>query len=231
MIHNHPDMLSDEALSMALDGYATPAVLTHLTSCDRCRARQHELALFDHGLTNALNRTDCPSLQTITDLVFGFLPTHQRAEIEAHIAQCASCRDDKHLVSDKALPRHAPPIFTAPIQWQDWHGQITARSSHLPYQFAGVEVRYTAEIDTATFNITIHNHDEEIWHLNGEIMADDHAEWIGSMVQLYQQNTLAHIGFVDEMGNFTFTITTTGMINVLLVMPTGTSVALPTLTI
>src|SRR4051794_34507741 len=86
--------LTDEALSLALDGLADQETLQHLSQCPACNARLTNMRRLDVTLQQRLRRFDCPPGQVLADYQLGLLDADTAIVVKQHLTQCPRCQND-----------------------------------------------------------------------------------------------------------------------------------------
>ena len=86
-----PGAIQDWELDACADGEAPPHVVEHLKRCPACRTRLAKQVTLERRLRQALYRFDCPSPDLLRDYHWGFLPTDEHRQTEAHLETCPHC--------------------------------------------------------------------------------------------------------------------------------------------
>ncbi|RPI93758.1 MAG: hypothetical protein EHM39_12645, partial [Chloroflexi bacterium] len=86
-----PPPLSDDDLSLALDGTAGQSILDHLAQCQGCAARLQEARQFESALKTRVFGLDCPEAGELGDYHLGRISGERTQAIEAHLKRCPHC--------------------------------------------------------------------------------------------------------------------------------------------
>ena len=109
-----PPALDDLALIAAIDGEASPEVMTHLRTCASCAARAQHFASIQGLLRERFFRMFCPSTDELIAYHSGSISGAQHDTITAHLRECPHCSREmrllKHITSDPVTGR-SPPVF------------------------------------------------------------------------------------------------------------------------
>ena len=208
-----PPPLSDEELSFALDGEATPDVMAHLARCEECSARLAEARQVDQALAGTLLRWDCPTPMQLGDYHLGFAVPAQQRTIARHLELCARCSAEiEDLRVFDAEPQTAAQPATE-VPGRPAANRLRAMAAQLLPRSPGMQMGAVrgagdgpliAQASAATIIFETRTDDQRV-RITGQIAdeAGEQARWDGALVELRQANALVATTFVDEVGGFT----------------------------
>lgn len=209
-----PPALTEDQLTAALDGEATPTILQHLERCPSCSWRLQEARQLENAVRLGLYRWECPSSQALGEHHLQLLSAEQSAAIARHLAACPHCTAEladlrAFLASESSaaarpqrslrLPRLPRPgeliaalVPQTPVMALRGSsaGQITARASGI------------------TIFLEFHPADSG-FELTGQIITEKKQdEWVGALVELRQAGALTCAAALDEFCEFKCTLPT-----------------------
>src|SRR5262245_22250524 len=108
-----PPPLTEDQVTVALDGEAEPSIHDHLARCESCAARLAQAQQFEWTLKAGLRRWDCPAPQQLGDYHLGLVSQDDASAIARHLEHCVRCSDEieemrTFLIAD-ASPRLPAP--------------------------------------------------------------------------------------------------------------------------
>lgn len=230
-----PPPLSEEALTLALDGLADEAIQNHLAACSSCATRLQELKQFEAALMNRLARFDCPPAQTLTDYQFGMLGQTQAETIRHHLAQCPLCQDelslldpflndDETVVQLKEVERDdAPNVIRPPRQvWQASEVEVTG-TLQMARGLDDETVR-TGRAGSATIYLEAELHQPGA-HLKGQVV-DATVDWEGALAELWQEGIMRRVRVLDDLCEFNFDLSDDSPVTLFITAVSGVTVAI-----
>ncbi|RME09713.1 MAG: hypothetical protein D6802_11330 [Ardenticatenia bacterium] len=100
--------LTPEVIMQTLYGDAPPTAYEHLAICPACQASRQEMRMALVALTQNLFRAPCPSPDELSEAAMqGTASLH----IAQHLAKCADCRAEWHMLTHLAQLPLAQPSF------------------------------------------------------------------------------------------------------------------------
>ncbi len=104
--------IRDEELFAYIDGVQVrPAVLAHLTHCQRCLSQLATYQRMDRKLIQRLYRWDCPTNQVLGEYHLGLLSSEQTAEVQGHLKGCVLCAAEVAMLTN--FMENDPMLFPA----------------------------------------------------------------------------------------------------------------------
>ncbi|MBA3873912.1 MAG: hypothetical protein H0X30_32675 [Anaerolineae bacterium] len=199
--------LSDEALSLALDGLANQETQEHLLQCPACNARLTNMKRLDFVLQQRLRRFDCPSPQELADYQTGLLDADPTTVVKQHLADCPRCQNDlamlkqflnlssdEDAVSDKIIPTGIPHNIM--------RANRVAVSGNLALKGLDNETSHDMQAGSVRIFLESRASSQGI-QLSGQVI-DNEINWVGAVVEAWQEGTPRHISILDDMCEFTF---------------------------
>lgn len=211
-----PPPLTDDQLEAAIDGTADSAVMQHLQACPYCTVGLAGIQNFENALSAALHRWDCPKTQELGEYFLGIVPDERRVSITEHLERCLRCRDElaeirRFVDEDTRLPLNQSkrnptspgkrsgllseligalvPLHPATVR--GLRGSEKAPTVHA--RVMGIDIFLSLE--TSARGIPI---------LRGGIFAKEMDEWVGALIELWQQDNLQATLIVNENNNFRY---------------------------
>ncbi|MCC6616923.1 MAG: zf-HC2 domain-containing protein [Anaerolineae bacterium] len=228
--------MSEEALSLALDGLADKAIQNHLASCPGCAARLAEMKQFEDALMKRLARFDCPPAQQLTDFQFGMLDSANAAAVRQHLAICPRCQDELALLipflneeddENKLLKEvrrdDAPNVIRPPRQvWQASEVEVTNALSMA--RGLDDETVRTGRAGSATIYLEAELRRPGA-HLKGQVV-DATVDWEGALAELWQEGVMRRVRVLDDMCEFTFDLADDSPVTLFITALSGVTVAI-----
>ncbi len=237
----NPPPLSEEAISEALDGAASPQTLAHLQRCPACAARLQDAGALERALASALHRWDCPPPDRLGDYHLGLLSQGQQRAITAHLDICPRCKDEveelRTFLAEEAATA-TPPEHLAPTSVQlvplgrRLHVSIahllpTGPRQHLDGVRGSGHGPLVAQADLATIVLESIPAEPYTVRLVGQI-ADERGQqerWKGALVEIRQGRSILTAAFVDEVGGFSARPVPTGPTELMITAADGVSIS------
>ena len=202
-----PPPLTPDQIDAVLSDTAEPAVAEHAARCPTCAARVEEARQVGQRLAQRLHRWDCPAADVLTDFHFELLDPTQRASVARHMETCSACRAELEdlrgfLTAGALTPANAADRRPAPGR-RPGLGELIARllPSSPALALRGVAAGpLVAEAGDVT--LVLERPTEAGRALMGQLAAPHADQWVGALVQLWQEGELQATGVVDEAGGF-----------------------------
>ena len=232
MICSLPPPLTPDELSAAIDGHATADVLDHLAGCAHCRARLAEARAIEQRLSGQLHRWDCPRSQVLVDYHLGLLD--EDAGVGAHVAGCASCRDElaeltTFLNKPAALaPVTRPRPIESPARPSLWEilGQLLPQTPGLAMRGEN-KPPLIAQAGEIVIVLDVQAAGEARYSVDGQLTAPEQEQWTGALVRLRQPGEAGLAANVDEAGSFRFEAVSAGRMELRVTPPAGRAIVVP----
>lgn len=210
--------LTDDEISMLLDGQADIALEQHMEECPFCQQRVNEARQTEQALKAQLYRQDCPSSLELGNYNMGMVSPEVFQRITQHLTQCAACKDEFRILRDflnesdlSVDAAHTQgPIIDFPISDPDniirpdetyfLAQQVQMVAQHVRgrkrqqyrYRVAGIELLFNIQESSKGLA------------LEGLLLEPDDtsADWVDSLVEVWTDGELAVIGRVESDGAF-----------------------------
>ncbi len=215
-----PPPLSDEDLSLALDGMASQSVLDHLAQCEGCAARLEEARQFELSLKARLFRIECPKPDELGDYQLARISGERIQAIEAHLTRCPHCRSELEEIRTFLREEIASPPTRRPVPRRvendrrpsrNWLQTLATLLPPVPQAVlrgASNERIIRAQTEDGTMvRLAAHVEDDRVV-VQGQILGDP-AVWVGALVEVRQADHLRVITTVLESGQFRFELAST----------------------
>ncbi len=235
-----PPPLSDEALSLALDGLADEATLKHLAACHGCSTRLADMKYLEDALMTRLERFDCPPAQRLVDYQFGILDATTAAEVRLHLARCPRCQDELALldpfltdVTDTAQLAEversdAPNVIRPPRQyWQVT--EVTMTGTLRMARGLDTETERTGHARSATVYLEAELRKQGA-RLKGQVI-DTTVDWAGALAELWQAGMMRRVHVLDDMCEFNFDLADESPVSLFITALSGVTVAIEKLSL
>ncbi|MBE0689280.1 MAG: zf-HC2 domain-containing protein [Anaerolineae bacterium] len=230
-----PPPLSEEALSLALDGLADEETQRHLALCPGCSARLADMKQFEDALMKRLGRFDCPPAQELTDYQFGMLDEAKATAVRQHLASCPRCQDELALLTPfldddetavllKEVERDdAPNVIRPPRQvWQASEVEVTS-TLRMARGLDDETVR-TGRARSATVYLEAELRKPGA-RLKGQVV-DATVDWTGALAELWQEGMMRRVRVLDDMCEFNFDLTDESPVSLFITALSGVTVAI-----
>jgi hypothetical protein len=202
-----PPALSEEQLSLALDGLAELSIEQHLEACTYCRLHLRQLEAFDTALRAPLYRFDCPDASEISHYHLNlFLNEAERERIALHLEKCSLCQSE---LSTLESFLEEDTLSDAKFLQPDFQ-RSTANSKVIlfPKRLAAPKraVRGTgtsailARAGTTTIRLQIKHSETESSSLNIQAISAD-VDWKDAIVVLFQDGELQSLQMINQYGS------------------------------
>jgi len=221
--------LTDEALSLALDGLADQETQEHLLRCPACSASLTNMRRFDVALQQRLRRFDCPSPQELADYHFGLLDTEQAAAVKQHLTQCPRCQNDlavliqflnlsldEDLVSDNIIPSGIP------------HNVVRAHPAQIAGNLAlkGLDNEMSHDMKAGSAKVFLESKViPQGIQLSGQVI-DSQINWIGAIGEAWQNGQPHNISILDDMCEFKFNFDNKAKVTLYITAANGTTIVI-----
>jgi anti-sigma factor RsiW len=205
-----PPALTDDQISMLLDGATSPSLLEHVAACSGCAARVTEAKMIERSLHAGLHRWDCPPSQQLGDYHLGLLPRTSERTIMRHLESCAACRAEiEDLRVFLTAGEEAPAPIPAPVRTPQRRPRLGELIARLMPHAAAPALRGTddgplmAETDDGTTLILDMQRDQAGQvTISGQLVVAEQAAWTGALVELRVLDQLVATATVDDLGCF-----------------------------
>jgi hypothetical protein len=215
--------LSDENLSLALDGLAHDKTQQHLAHCQDCAARLAEFRRLDTVLQQRLRRFECPSPQRLADYHAGMLDASDATAVHEHVQRCPRCQNElEMLVEFLNLPPEEPvadniiPLRTPPYVWKASRVQI---AGNLALKGAEDETTHDARAGSASVFLESKAIPKGFL-LTGQVL-DSQVNWAGAIAEAWQEGASQQVCILDDSGEFRFELTTSAPITLYITAASG----------
>jgi hypothetical protein len=231
-----PPPLTDEALSLVLDGFGNVETEWHLALCPACAARLTDIQQWEASLRRQLRRSQCPSPQHLGDYHAGMLEADDSEAVHQHVAGCPHCQHelalleefltplDEELVRDNIIPLWTPPnVFKA---------QAVKTSGNLALKGldgADDETAHDAKVGTASIFLES-NVSSTGWVLKGQIL-DSQVSWAGAVAEIRSAGATQMVCILDADNEFRFELSTAGSLDLFITAASGITLVVENVTI
>jgi hypothetical protein len=240
MTHGTQAHITEDQISLILDGVGDVALQEHIAGCSECQRRVEEARQLETALHQWLFRQDCPSPHKLVDYFAGIVSIEDRKIIDAHLSICVSCREeletlkrfmedrDQHPATgpEKGKMMHSPSnFFVARVETRQTNRHVrgTKRGKEkrqLRAQTDGIVV--LLDFQAAASGIAVEGTVIDI---------DDSRNWVGSLVEFRKEDVLHTTCLVDELGTFHCQLSDSGNYQIRIAAPDGVMVVVPDITI
>lgn len=232
----NPPALSDEALSLALDGLADAKTLHHLDQCHACAERFARMRHFESALQTRLRRFDCPSPQDLTDFHAGMLEEAEANAIQNHLVDCPRCQaeiemlvqfldlpSDRATVPDNIIPLRSPRYVTKATRVETF-GSLALKGlkdeqDELSHDERSGSARIFLESKTVATGILV----------TGQVI-DSEVDWKGAIAEVRQGGVTQQVKVLDDMSEFSFELLSSAPITISITSASGTTLVIENLT-
>jgi anti-sigma factor RsiW len=202
-----PPPLTEDQITVALDGEAEPSIYDHLARCESCAARLAQAQQFERTLKAGLRRWDCPAPQQLSDYHLGLVSQDDARAIARHLEHCARCSDEieemrTFLIADASprLPAPRPPARPRRLRPTELIARLLPRAPALAVRGSVGPIK--AEADGVTIFLDVQPADGGRVILMGQVVADAKERWVGALVELRQAGILCATAALDDLGSF-----------------------------
>jgi len=228
--------VTEDEISMILDGTEDQHLRDHVGVCSECQRRVEDARRIEMSLKQRLLCHDCPPSHKLTDYSFGLVSEEERDRIAGHLKICKSCRDElatltKFLEEEDQLPsagssegkiiRLPTDYFVARFDPNQRKRQVRGREKRqLRAQTNGIVVLLDFQVVASGTAI------------EGTVIdTDDSRDWIGSLIEFRKQDVLHTTCQIDELGTFRCQLAEDGTYTLRITSPTGGIVVVPDIVI
>ncbi len=230
-----PPALTDDQISLLLDGDADAALQEHVAVCSGCAARVREAQMIERSLHAGLHRWDCPPSHQLGEYHLGLLQRSDERTIMRHLEVCAACRaeiEELRVFLTTAESAPAPPP-TAVSHRRPRLRELVARlvpRAAAPALRGADDGPLLAETDDGT-TLILDVQRDPIGHLTigGQLVSTDQAVWTGALVELRVVDHLAATASVDDLGCFRLARVPAQRVELRITSSDGRSIVLPDL--
>lgn len=198
--------LTDEALSLVIDGYADEGTQDHLAQCPSCSARLEVMKRFDGELQRRLKRFECPSPRRLADYHAGMLDAKENRVINQHIADCPRCQKEIQVLVEFMKLSDDPPtasniIDLSPPQSKGEADRLRTVGS---LALKGIEDENFHDAKVGSANVFLEwTAVPKGFLLTGQIL-DPEVSWLGAIAEVWQAETLLQVSVLDDQCEFRF---------------------------
>lgn len=228
-----PPPLTDDQLSLLIDGVADPELEAHVARCAFCATRLEQARAVER-LVHATLQRGCPAPQQLGEYHLGLLAADEAHELRTHLEQCAACHAEleelrRFLVAEPSRSAATP----APVQQRlrraagELLARLVPRAPALALRGAGAGPLLAEAEDGTTIVLDPHAGADEHLTLNGQIIAAGQAAWRGALVEARHAGTLIAASSVDDLGCFCLERVPRATIVVRISAPDGRALVLP----
>lgn len=227
--------LTDDALSLVLDGQADADTRQHLAACPGCQARLAAMQDFEAFLMTRLTRFECPTAQRLADYQAGLLVDEDARRVREHVARCPLCEDELRVLKsfiddDEMLSEAVPAPNVIRPSSRIWRANQVEISGNLR-KVRGPDS--TAPRDARTNSATIFVEVETLstgMVLKGQVI-DEVVDWNGAVAELWQGGALQQVQALDEECEFRFDLTGRESLDLYITSTEGIALVLENLTL
>jgi hypothetical protein len=228
--------LTDDEISLLLDGHANDDLIQHVAQCPACAQRLETARLIEISMKAKLFRADCPAPQTLGDYHAGLLTPDDRKMIAAHLNLCASCRSELQTLIDFLA---ADLDETVPLPEVPPNNIIRPPTTYFQ---AATPLRKVRGSDKRQLRATVNGvqlffdlqRSPKGIALEGLLVPQEKKEmsvWVGSLVEIRTVNELLSVCYIDDMGTFRCELIPEGMVYVRITSVGGRSIVVSDLEI
>lgn len=203
-----PPPLSDDEISAVLDGSAEEGVIQHVALCPDCAGRVADARRLEAMLFRNLSRWDCPPAQALGDYFLHLMPGDDAQRVAEHVAGCAACQAELSELgaylagnSERTAPASNPPVGAQQrLLPRMLLGAVLMRRPTTALRGSGDEP-VIVEADGMTVYLRADTGAGRPVLL-GQLAGDALADWVGALVQLWQDGALRQTTEIDQYGSF-----------------------------
>jgi hypothetical protein len=237
MTCSFPPPVTEDELSLALEGFIEPHLAEHFARCPGCRRRLEEARAVEQRMGMALFRWDCPPSARLGDYHTGLLPDDEASAITRHVEGCSRCLAELAALrvflatddAEKAAPPPDPdarPSLARSVgrRLREAVAQLVPNTTQPALRGQGAE---PVVLQTATTTIFLEmRRDVSGYALVGQLVPQDLDTWIGSLVEVHHSGAIQSTATVDDMGGFRCDLASNQPVSLRIVSPGGRSIAL-----
>jgi hypothetical protein len=218
-----PPPLSDEVLSLVLDGERDEKIQRHLDQCPACTKRLAEMRKIDFFLEKKLGRFECPPPQHLADYHTGMLDTTATEAVRQHIAQCPNCREELEMLTEflnlspeEAVIEKIIPLSSPTNVWTATHVQV---SGSLALKGSDQDTAFDMKAGSASIFLESKAAPKGFL-LTGQVV-DSQINWVSAVGEAWQDGLLHQVHLLDDMCEFIFEFVTTTPITLYITSTSG----------
>jgi hypothetical protein len=231
-----PPALSDEALSLALDGLADAKTQQHLDQCSGCAERLARMRHFESALQTRLRRFDCPSPQDLADFHIGMLEERDTEAVREHLVHCPRCQAEINMlrqfldlppetrpIPDNIIPLRAPRYVTRATRVET-SGNLALKGlkgdpDEHSYDERSGSARIFLESKAVGSGIL----------LTGQVI-DSQVDWKGAVAEVKQSGSTQQVRLLDDMSEFSFELSSSAPLTLSITASSGITLVIENLT-
>jgi hypothetical protein len=225
--------LTDDALSLALDGFADEDTQRHLAQCPACAARLEDMRLFDNRLRGRLRRFECPPPQQLIEYQLKMLSGDEAERVKKHVADCPRCQRDLaeldgflNLQDEEPIPDNIIPLWTPRNMFKAAHVQTAGNLA-----LKGLDDENTHDAKAGSATVLLESKAvPKGFQLTGQIL-DDQVDWAGAVVEVWQDGAPQQVSTLDETCEFRFDFTAATSVDLYFTAPSGVTLVVESVTI
>jgi hypothetical protein len=228
--------LTDEQISLLLDGVSDEDLRSHINQCPACHRHFQEARQVETMLRKQLLRGDCPTSQKLADFQMGLLEKLEQMNVAKHLETCSTCREELRILSDfMASDEVEQNAYEGPeniIYPPDRYFEARI----LDLQAKAVRGGTKSQIHAVANNVRLFFDIQETstgLALEGVLIAMDEQtiDWVGSFVEIRSSERVKSVCHVDKMHTFRCEPISEGVVNIRITSPAGYTIAVPSLQI
>lgn len=230
-----PPPLTDDQLSMLIDGVADPELEAHVARCAFCATRLEQARAVER-FVHATLQGGCPSPQQLGEYHLRLLAADEERRVRTHLEQCAACRaelEELQLFLVAEPGRSSPIAVSSTLEQRlrraagELLARLVPRAPVLALRGADAGPLLAEAEDGTTIVLDPHAHEGEHLTLNGQIIAAGRATWRGALVEARHAGMLIAATSVDDLGCFCLARVPQGTIGLRISAPDGRAIVLP----
>ncbi len=232
--------LTEDRISMILDGVDDEVSREHIATCPDCQKRVEEARHIEMALNQQLFRQDCPPPHQLTDYFIGIVDVEDRKKIDDHLSRCVSCReelatlakfmeegDQRPVASTKEGKMVRPPVDYFVARLDVHQADRQARGNKRGKEKRQMRAQANGIVVLLDFRVVASG-----TAIEGTLIdIDDSRDWAGSLVEFRKEDVLHATCLVDELGTFYCQLTDGGNYKMRITSPTGGMVVVPDIVI
>jgi len=224
----YPPPLSEETLSLVLDGLSDPQTDQHLLQCPSCKERLRDMQQLDASVQQRFRRFECPAPKELGDYHARMLDADKTETIRQHLYLCPLCQDDLNtLIAFLNLAPESPsPAIITPLYEPAnvWRASPAQTSGNLALR--GVEDKTAHDMKAGSASILMESKPAANgFLLTGQVL-DTEVSWASAVAEAWQDGTLQQAHFLDDMGEFSFEFSTATPVDLYITAASGVTLVM-----
>jgi anti-sigma factor RsiW len=206
-----PDEVQDGDLLAFVEGEASPAVRAHVARCLFCAQEVAALQQVDSLFAAAFHRAECPESEWLLRYQTGLLSPAEKRRVKQHIKDCHDCQADLAELAGEPAPSMLNRVVTAVSQSLQEAGKQVIEAILLPSQPQPVLAlrggsQQHAVYQAGSYQLTLAKTPpiaaENLWQLEGQIVAGSSEANLAGQVFLLREDQSIASDVIDEFGYF-----------------------------